>query len=117
MSETVEAKDQLEQLASELYYGTVPEIRLSEGVHDLSYSELHACTLAVREFRDLLVTVFAHTDGGQLVDQTHRRYTDVLFERALELALREDEFKSEAPAARWHFSRLCAWPLRRGTRR
>ena len=104
-------------LAEDLLYGDVPELRMTKKFERMSLAEIHAANIAIRQFRDLLMTLLKDTASRNTVFHAYNRFTDVTYSRAMDLAIAEDARTSQSDTAQRRYLRRFASFLLSGGRR
>ena len=74
-----------------LWYGDVPELKTTKELEAMSLDEVRASIEMVKQFKSLLLCHMKCEDSKALVRQSYNRFSDALYEKAMELAEAEDD--------------------------
>lgn len=77
-----------------LWYGAVPELK-----EVMSLDEVRASIKMVQQFKSLLLSLVKCEDSRALVQQAYNRFSDVLYGKAMELAMAEDRKRASITKA------------------
>lgn len=103
-----------------LWYGAVPELKATKELEAMSLDEVRASIEMVKQFKSLLLCHMKCEDSKALVQQAYNRFSDVLYEKAMKLAIAEDDKRAsiakEAGIGR-SLLRACSFLLQRRRQR
>lgn len=103
-----------------LWYGDMPELKATKELEAMSLDEVQASIKMVMQFKSLLLVYMKCKDSKELTQQAYNRFSDTLYEKAMELAMAEDEkqetFTKEAGIVR-SLLRACSFLLPRRRQR
>ena len=85
-----------QKLMDDFMYGDVPELRMTNEFERMSLEEIRAANIALRQFRDLLMTHLNDVNSKNTVFHAYNRFTDVTYERAMDLAIERDVITAKA---------------------
>lgn len=82
-----------------LWYGAVPELKATKELEVMSLDEVRASIKMVQQFKSLLLSLVKCEDSRALVQQAYNRFSDVLYGKAMELAMAEDRKRASITKA------------------
>ena len=82
-----------------LWYGAVPELKATKELEVMSLDEVRASIKMVQQFKSLLLSLVKCEDSRALVQQAYDRFSDVLYGKAMELAMAEDRKRASITKA------------------
>lgn len=82
-----------------LWYGAVPELKATKELEVMSLDEVRASIKMVQQFKSLLLSLVKCEDSRALVRQAYNRFSDVLYGKAMELAMAEDRKRASITKA------------------
>ena len=85
-----------QSLSEDFMYGDVPELRMTKEFERMSLEEIRAANIALRQFRGLLMSLLNDVSSKNTVFHAYNRFTDVTYERAMELAMERDAVIAKA---------------------
>lgn len=82
-----------------LWYGAVAELKATKELEVMSLDEVRASIKMVQQFKSLLLSLVKCEDSRALVQQAYNRFSDVLYGKAMELAMAEDRKRASITKA------------------
>lgn len=91
-----------EDFVQRLMYGDIPPLKATKELDAMSLSEVRASIEMVRQFKSLLIAFTRNEDDKALIRAAYNRFSDVLQDKAMNLAVAETIMTKQSGGRRQH---------------